>query len=454
MSPYDFHVFVSDSCYYLIDAYTMKVEKISPEIAEGLQNLIDKPKHEGDGEILCFLRTRNLAEKGNPARNPYHTVYHNTPSKLTLMVSQQCNLNCSYCFGGAGEYGDSRMMTPEMAARAVDWFFANADLEMNLEISLFGGEPLLNFDVVKFIITYSRERLSSLSPKGRLDFVLVTNGTLFDKEKADFLNDNNVFIKISLDGDRKAHDRCRTFANGKGSYDAIVDKLPLFKENMSRVAGRITVGDNDDPSQAVAHLKSLGFVRIETQMTTYSEISTVKPYRRSAEALSLLAEQNACSLNSAIKEQNDELILMLWKSSGLGDFLVLFHTGKRRHFYCSAGYKILAISAVGDIYPCPNFIGMDEFRIGSILDGRFDNQAFIKSQVCGQATCTRCFARYFCGGWCFYDNLMMTGNADQPPVDACMLMKRKVELSAVLYASFDAADIAYLEGLGVFPCRV
>lgn len=353
---------------------------------------------------------------------------------LCLHIAHDCNLSCKYCFAGEGEYhGDRALMSFDVGKRALDFLIENSGNRVNLEVDFFGGEPLLNFDVVKKLVEYGRSREEPCNKKFR--FTLTTNGVLLNEEIMEFANKEMANVVLSIDGRKNVHDKMRPFPNGEGSYDLVLPKFLDFAKKRGEksyyVRGTYT-HHNLDFSKDVLHLNDLGFDQI-----------SVEP---------VVAPDN---MDYAIKEEDlpelfseyDNLAKEMLNRKKMGKGFNFFHfmidlTGgpcaAKRLSGCGSGTEYLAVTPWGDLYPCHQFVGMEEFLLGNVEEGikRQDIcEEFKLCNVYAKEECKKCFAKFYCSGGCAANSYHFNGNVNDTYEIGCALQRKRVECSIMLKAA-------------------
>ena len=355
---------------------------------------------------------------------------------LCLHVSHYCNLRCKYCFASTGDFGMGRRMTmdPEVAKKAIDFVVERSGSRRNIEVDFFGGEPLMAFDTVKQTVDYARSIEKEKNKKFR--FTITTNGILLNDESIDYINENMDNCVLSLDGRRAVNDEMRPTPNGCGSYDVIV---PKFKKLVSQrgkdrdyyVRGTFT-SKNLDFSNDVLSIADEGFDQLSVEPVT-SEPGT--GYDLSEKDLPRIAEEYEKLVDIMQKRRKEG------KGFNFFHFMVDLQQGPcviKRLRGCGAGYEYVAVSPDGDIYPCHQFVGRPEFKLGSIFDGTFDmniSEKFSSLNVCSRPKCRDCWAKFYCSGGCAAANYNMNGNLEDPYEMGCELQKKRLECAIYLKAA-------------------
>ena len=351
---------------------------------------------------------------------------------LCLHVSHDCNLQCEYCFASSGDYNSGRkLMGKAVALKAVDYLVASSHDRRNIEIDFFGGEPLMNFDVVKDVVAYGRQLEKSTGK--HFYFTITTNGTLLDKERINFINENMDNVVISIDGRKEVHDAARHDRAGRGSYDKII---PLTKE---LVAGRneksyfirgTFTARNKDFSKDVMHLADMGFKEISVEPVVGSGSNL---YFKESDIPEILKEYENLALQYIERLSGDRRFRFYHFNINLYDGPCLF----KRVTACGAGYEYLAVSPDGDLYPCHQFVGQDQFVIGNVFTGIQNNEMrdeFIRNNILSKEKCRDCWAKLFCSGGCHANAYFTNGSISEPNEFSCILQKKRIECAIMIQA--------------------
>ena len=353
---------------------------------------------------------------------------------LCLHIAHDCNLACTYCFAEEGEYhGRRALMSFETGKKALDFLVANSGNRMNLEVDFFGGEPLMNWDVVKQLVEYGRSLESPNHKKFR--FTLTTNGVLLNDEILEFANREMSNIVLSIDGRKEVHDKMRPFRGGQGSYDLIVPKFQQVAESRDQmnyyVRGTFT-HNNLDFSQDVAHLADLGFRQI-----------SVEPVVAKPEDAYALREEDI----PQILEEYDTLAkdLLHRRKEGKGvnffHFMIDLEGGPcvaKRLSGCGSGTEYLAVTPWGDLYPCHQFVGQEEFLMGNVDEGilRTDiRDEFKTCNVYAKEKCKDCFSKFYCSGGCAANSYNFHGSINDAYDLGCELQRKRVECAIMIKAA-------------------
>lgn len=353
---------------------------------------------------------------------------------LCLHIAHDCNLACRYCFAEEGEYhGRRAMMSFEVGKQALDFLIANSKDRRNLEVDFFGGEPLMNWQVVKDLVAYGREQEKLHNKNFR--FTLTTNGVLLDDEMMQFANKEMANVVLSLDGRKEVNDFMRPFRKGKGSYDLIVPKFQKFAESRGQtnyyVRGTFT-RHNLDFAKDVLHLADLGFQQI-----------SVEPVVASMEEEYALRPEDV----PAICAEYDKLAREMIQREKEGRGFTFFHfmidlTGGpcvyKRLSGCGSGTEYLAVTPWGDFYPCHQFVGEEKYLMGNVKDGitRSDiSDEFKECNVYAKKACQECFARFYCSGGCAANSYKFHGSIDDVYEVGCQLQRKRVECAIMIKAA-------------------
>ncbi len=358
---------------------------------------------------------------------------HNPVIKaLCLHVAHDCNIRCQYCFAAQGAFdGHRTLMSYETGVKALDFLVANSGNRKQLEVDFFGGEPLMNFETVKRLVTYGRSIEQEHNKIFR--FTMTTNGVLLDAEKIAYINEEMHNLVLSIDGRKAVNDHMRETISGEGTYDLIV---PKFQEAVATRAGKsyyvrgTFTRFSKDFSKDVLHLAELGFdqVSVEPVVAPKNE-----PYAlQDSDVQELCGEYEALAEAMLEKEKKGEGFHFF-------HFQIDLNRGPcviKRVLGCGAGAEYLAVTPEGDIYPCHQFVGMTEFRMGSVLSTEPVDQSIVKefaaATVFTKEACQECWARFYCSGGCHANALHENGSVLKPYKIGCELEKKRVECAIYL----------------------
>ncbi len=352
---------------------------------------------------------------------------------LCLHVAHTCNLNCAYCFASQGKYsGERAIMSEEVGKRALDFLIENSGTRHNLEVDFFGGEPLMNFDVVKNLVAYARQRENETGKNFR--FTLTTNGVLIDDDVIDFANREMSNVVLSLDGRKEIHDRYRVDYAGKGSFDKIVPKFQKLVEARGGkdyyMRGTFTHA-NPDFVNDIRTMLDLGF----------NELS-MEPVVCAPDDPSALTDQDL----EVVMKQYEELASLMLERREAGKPFTFYHymidlSGGpciyKRVSGCGSGTEYMAVTPWGDLYPCHQFVGDEKFKLGNIYNGVTNKSLqneFKKCNVYAHPECENCWAKLYCSGGCAANAYHATGSITGIYENGCKLFRKRMECAIFIEA--------------------
>lgn len=344
---------------------------------------------------------------------------------LCLMVAQDCNLRCKYCFGDGGSYGEHRaLMSPEIGRAAVDYLIKSSRNRKQLEIDFFGGEPLINLSVVQSVTEYARQKEADTGKKFKL--TLTTNGILLSDATARWLNENNISLVLSLDGRQTTHDRMRPDARGHGSYARAAEnfrRLVKSRNGQDYFLRGTYTRQNLDFTQDVVAMYEAGF-----------DILSVEPVVLQDSPLAIREEDLP-----RLYAEYDRLAETYLEYRRTGREFFFFHFNMdlaggpcvaKRLAGCGAGHEYMAVAADGSLYPCHQFVGRDKYRLGHILTGVESDywpNYFRESHVLNKPKCRNCWARFYCSGGCHANADLFHGDIREPYELGCKIQKKRLE---------------------------
>ena len=357
----------------------------------------------------------------------------NTPVKaLCLHVAHDCNLRCKYCFASTGDFGQGRkIMPPEIAKKAIDFVIARSGVRHNIEVDFFGGEPLMAWDTVTQTVDYARSLEEKYNKKFR--FTITTNGLLLDEDKRKYINENMDNCVLSLDGRREVNDEFRKTVAGTGSYDTIVPKFKALVDerdpNLDYYARGTFTSHNLDFAEDVLSIADAGFDRL-----------SVEPVTADPGCGYDLTEDDLPKIEAEYDRLTD--IMLERKKEGkpftFFHFMVDLDQGPcvvKRLRGCGAGYEYVAVTPDGDIYPCHQFVGKDEFKQGSVLDQSFNMdiaQKFAGMNIYSRPKCQKCWAKFYCSGGCSAANYNMNHDMNDSYDLGCEMERKRLECAIYL----------------------
>ena len=352
---------------------------------------------------------------------------------LCLHVAHTCNLTCNYCFAAQGKFhGDRALMSFEVGKRALDFLIENSGSRVNLEVDFFGGEPLMNWDVVKRLVAYARSAEKEAGKNFR--FTLTTNGMLIDDDVIEFANKEMHNVVLSLDGRPHVHDKLRRTASNKGSYDIIVPKFQKLVESRGGhgyyMRGTFT-HDNVDFTNDIFHMADLGFDQLSMEPVV---CSPDEPWALTAEDL------------PKVKEQYELLAKEMLRRDREGKGFTFYHymidlTGGpciyKRISGCGSGTEYMAVTPWGDLYPCHQFVGDEKYLLGNVFDGVTNTELRDEFKLCNayaRPDCKDCWARLYCSGGCAANAYHATGSIRGIYEYGCELFRKRMECAIMIKA--------------------
>lgn len=353
---------------------------------------------------------------------------------LCLHIAHDCNLACKYCFAEEGEYhGRRALMSYEVGKKALDFLIANSGNRHNLEVDFFGGEPLMNWQVVKDLVSYGREQEKIHDKHFR--FTVTTNGVLLNDDVQEFVNKEMDNVVLSLDGRKEVNDRMRPFRNGKGSYDLIVPKFQKLAESRHQekyyIRGTFT-RNNLDFSNDILHFADLGFKQMSIEPVVGDESD---PYAIRKEDLPQIMEEYDKLAKIMIEREKEG------KGFNFFHFMIDLDGGPcvaKRLSGCGSGTEYLAVTPWGDLYPCHQFVGKEEFLMGNVDDGIVKPEIaddFRSCNVYSKEKCRNCFAKFYCSGGCMANSYNFHGTIHDCYEIGCEMQRKRVECAIMIKAA-------------------
>ncbi|MBR5512813.1 MAG: thioether cross-link-forming SCIFF peptide maturase [Ruminococcus sp.] len=389
------------------------------------------------GEIVELYNEKILFSEDDYEKYAKYSVA--SPVKaMCLNIAHDCQLRCKYCFASTGDFGQGRkLMTLETGKNAIDFLLENSGDRKNLELDFFGGEPLMNFKVVKQIVEYARSREAEFNKKFR--FTITTNGLLLDDEKIEFINKEMSNVVLSIDGRKEINDYFRVLPNGQGCYDMILPKYQKL------VAGR---GDKEYYVRGTFTNKNLDFSNdvFALYEAGFDQIS-IEPVVGEGDEYALTEKE----LTAVFKEY-ENLANRILENEKKGGKFNFFHfmidldqgpCAIKRLRGCGCGNDYVAITPDGDIYPCHQFVGMEEYKMGNIDEGTFNQEMksdFANCHVYSKPECRKCWAKFYCSGGCNANNYQYVGDVRSAHKISCELEKKRLECAIMLKAARTFGD--------------
>ncbi len=429
---------IDDLTYDMLENIEPPFDPVCPEdVLEKLQKF-----HEKEDIWSCYdevVELYNAHELFTTEEPPCTSCAPEVPAvrAVCLNISHDCNLRCRYCFAGNGLFGGERgLMKSETAFKAVDFLIEHSGDVNDLELYFFGGEPLLNFSVLKDTVEYAHKKEAETGKKFR--FSVTTNGTFLTEEMTEYINREIDSVVLSADGRKDVNDRLRCRPDGSGIYDDIMPKFHRLVDGRGGknycIRGTFTKL-NTDFSEDVFSLADDGFTSV-----------SIEPVAPGSPEYSLAG----LDIPMVFREY-DHLTERMIESEKAGKHIDFFpfsvdirHSGceRSREKGCGCGYEYVAVTPSGDIYPCHQFISGGSYKMGNVLDGTFDTELqkkFASTGVTTISACRDCWAKFYCGGGCRASAHLLTGAIDKPHKLTCQLIKKRIECAIALITA--RADI-------------
>lgn len=446
------HKFKQGDKYFVLDVNTGAVHVVD----ELVYDILDDDKLKEKVDIINELKGKYDEEEISEAYDEiqelvkeevlyspdqYEEIAHSSMDDrdyikaVCLNIIHGCNLRCKYCFADEGEYhGNKGVMSVETAKKAIDYVIKRSGPRKNIEIDLFGGEPTLIMDTIKEIIKYARDNEAKSNKNIR--FTMTTNATLLNDEMMEFMDKEMGNIILSLDGRKEVNDRVRIKADGSGSYE---DILPNIKKMISKrtkgktyyVRGTFT-RDNVDFYEDVVSMLNEGFREISIEPVVLEE---GHPLAIREEDLPEIFDNYDKLYNEMARrkrEGKDEFTFYHFNIDLQGGPCVY-----KRISGCGSGFEYVAITPQGDVYPCHQFVGKEEYKLGSIFDDTYDvelGKKFKKAHIYNKPKCRECWARFYCSGGCQANNVNFNGDMNIPYEIGCKMQKKRIECAIALKA--------------------
>ena len=428
---------VDEIAYDIIEKYeNTNAENLIAEILE-----LHKGKVTREEIIECLNDIEELKNEGKLFTKDSFSDYADSLKRKTsgvvkalcLHIAHTCNLNCSYCFASQGKYkGDRALMSLEVGKRALDFLIENSGSRRNLEVDFFGGEPLMNFEVVKQLVEYARTREKEAGKNFR--FTLTTNGMLINDDVIDFANREMSNVVLSLDGRKEVHDKFRVDYNGKGSYDKIVplfQKLVKARDNKNYYMRGTFTHNNPDFLEDIKTMLSLGFTELSMEPVVCAQDD---PSALTEDDLPIVLKQYEELANLMIERQNEG------KPFTFYHYMIDLKGGPciyKRVSGCGSGTEYMAVTPWGDLYPCHQFVGDEKFKLGNVYTG-VDNtkiqDEFMACNVYAREECKDCWAKLYCSGGCAANAYHATGSITGVYEYGCKLFRKRMECAIMIEA--------------------
>ena len=458
------HQYINNGFYIIMDVNSGSVHSVDPVMYDAVAIVAERVPELAEPEKLSEEVAREVMERLSPTygeaevqealdeiqylidaeelltTDQYHDYVVDFKKRKTVVkalclhIAHDCNLACQYCFAEEGEYhGRRALMSFEVGKKALDFLIANSGNRRNLEVDFFGGEPLMNWEVVKQLVEYGRSKEKEYNKNFR--FTMTTNGVLLNDEIMEYCNREMSNVVLSLDGRKEVNDKMRPFRGGKGSYDLIVPKFQKFAEMRGDkdyyVRGTFT-RHNLDFSKDVMEFADLGFRSM-----------SIEPVVAAPEEEYAIREEDL----PQIMEEYDRLAEQYIKRKKEGRGFNFFHFNidlnqgpcvAKRLSGCGSGTEYLAVTPWGDLYPCHQFVGQEEFLLGNVDTGVTNERIRDEFKLCNvyaKDKCRNCFARFYCSGGCAANSYNFHGSITDAYDIGCAMQKKRIECAIMIKAA-------------------
>ena len=403
------------------------------EYTKNILSDLEKNKLIMDQKAHIFHRTEKIEF---PDKMPIYA--------LALHVAHDCNLRCLYCYGSGGSFGGPRdYMDEKTALRSIDFLLENAPVELQYSIIFFGGEPLMNYDLIKKVTEYCRKKEKETGKVFNLG--MTTNGTLLNDEMMEYFDKNGITIGISIDGPKEIHDQCRKCADGSGSFDSMFKNVEkLLERRDGKVTARITLTRKDLEMHKITHeVENMGFKKVNVALVEADENTPFAIHKEDLEVINQEYKIIAEEMYNAIIERRKFYTNIFYSH------LSMLHNKNIMFYNCGAGRRYMAVAPDGSLYLCHRFAGMENYKMGDVFNGILPGtqKNVINAHVDAREECQECWARYICGGGCFYNSVEKGGSLYKSPNFYCESYKCLFETSMYLYWKLNSYDPTIVERL-------
>lgn len=424
------------------DVISMYPEKSEEEIVSAILKKYEKDNISKNDVLECIADIKALQAQGKlyspdtfaEIAGTFKERSGDVIKALCLHVAHTCNLNCSYCFASQGKYhGDRALMSFEVGKRALDFLIENSGSRTNLEVDFFGGEPLMNWDVVKELVKYARSQEGPCHKNFR--FTLTTNGMLIDDDVIDFANKEMSNVVLSLDGRKEVHDRLRVDYAGNGSYDRIV---PKFQELVKSRGGKnyymrgTFTHANPDFTKDIFHMADLGFTELSMEPVVASPDD---PAALTASDIEIVKEQYEILAKEMLRREKEGRPITFYH------YMLDLTEGPciyKRISGCGSGTEYMAVTPWGDLYPCHQFVGDEKYKLGDIWNGVTNHslrEQFRSCNAYSRSECNDCWAKFYCSGGCAANAYHASGSIQGTYEPGCELFKKRIECAIMMKAA-------------------
>jgi uncharacterized protein len=426
------YCFDSGSCsVFEIDRITYDILKLvehpNPKTVSKVLKYPDKKIHEVLSEIKALRAAGYLAEPVDESPSTVtqyiNQLMHTNSNSVTLIVADTCDLHCRYCYE-QGVNKSSRCMSKKTARDAVDFLFERAQKRNSVEITFFGGEPLLNWDTIKAVISYSQAL--GMKQGKKVFYSLTTNGVHVSPEVIDYIKKYNFGLMVSLDGPKQIQDAVRPFKDGKGSYECVMEKLKLLMDKRRMVTVRATLcKENKNLNQLIQFFENVGFTRIAVGWATGKSYHK-GPFDLNSKDMDHLLREYEIARDRAIEQLHNGEPLVY---DPLSDPIHTLYNRTKIGIRCGAGRGTIAVGINGHIYPCHRYIGMDKYILGDIYSGINEKClfAYLNAYYAVKKYCQSCWLRIMCGGPCPWYVSHEDGTIREPDHFTCEMNRKSME---------------------------
>lgn len=422
---------VDEMIYEILDYYKTKSNEDIVQVLNGKYTV--QSLQEALEEINELENEGLLYSKDTYKNHPTFVNRKPVVKALCLHVAHDCNIRCKYCFASQGDFKGTRtLMSEEVGKKALDMLIKNSGSRRNLEVDFFGGEPLMNFDVVKRLVEYGRSKEEKYNKKFR--FTITTNGVLLNDDNMKYINDNMDNVVLSIDGRKDVNDKMRPTITGDGTYDIIMPKYKKFVSMRGKknyyIRGTFT-RENLDFSQDVLHFADMGFKQ-----------TSVEPVVDNEKNIYAIKEEDL----PIIYKEYEKLAKEYVTRAKSGNFFNFFHfmidlnQGPcviKRLSGCGAASEYIAVTPEGDIYPCHQFVGNEKFKMGHVDDKSLDTSMgdmFKEAHVYNKDKCKDCWAKFYCSGGCHANAFNFNDDIYKPYDMGCEMEKKRIECGLAIHA--------------------
>ncbi len=448
---------------FLFLVYESAIFKLDPQIKKIIE-LFNRSKSLNKKEIQKKIKASNIENCKETADtlirqqifipdrvNKTHKQSINKIALKTLVfnITDACNLSCVYCYHNNDTNNKDNTMTTATAKKAIDFLFDNSNANDEAVIVFFGGEPIINFDLITFIVEYAKKK--ALKIKKKMSFAITTNGTLLTEKVIDFFYENQVGVTISIDGPKDIHDRFRHFSHKGSSYDVMLPKIKSLIDKFQRkrgkpVVARVTVAkDPNHVPKTIDHLLQLGFAEVGFSPVTTDDLS----YQLNNKAMNVLLDK--------FEELSDKFLQAALKDKFFGftnliDLLVILHEGEMKNYPCGAGLGLFAVCADENLYLCQRLLRHNSLCMGNLSNG-FDISSVKnfrkKAELNGKPECKNCWAKFVCAGGCYHEALVREKKLTKANLHYCAWIKKWIEIGLKIYGKIVLKNSNYLDKLSM-----